>query len=359
MIIVVEEDNVLRLLDVLFEPELPRERFAALADYFAHDGVDLDSWRNSVRRRVPGLFPSTLRFVSEQHGLRTSLSNAEAVVVEGLEVGEAELGRAESLRVVCKFGTVTDNINVPACERRGVQVQSVRRRTNIAVAEHSMALMLALVKKIAMLNGQVTAERINAAGRSYRPYDTRHVGNNNYTREGGLRNLAGLTLGILGMGEIGREVALRARSFGMSVIYHQRRRLSPADESGHDASYCALPELFSGADIVTLHLPLDQKTRGLIGRELLGRMKSGSLLINTSRAQILDRQALIDTLRTGGLAGVALDVQYEEPVRSDDLLLRLANVVLTPHVAGGARTNLTQDVEEIVLKIQDGIRQRQ
>ena len=101
------------------------------------------------------------------HGLRTSLSNAEAVVVEGLEVGEAELGRAESLRVVCKFGTVTDNINVPACERRGVQVQSVR--TNIAVAEHSMALMLALVKKIAMLNGQVTAERINAAGRSYRP----------------------------------------------------------------------------------------------------------------------------------------------------------------------------------------------
>ena len=83
-------------------------------------------------------------------------------------------------------------------------------------------------------------------------------------------------------------------------------------------------------------------------------MKSGSLLINTSRAQILDRQALIDTLRTGGLAGAALDVQYEEPVRSDDLLLRLANVVLTPHVAGGARTNLTQDVEEIVLKIQDG-----
>jgi phosphoglycerate dehydrogenase-like enzyme len=355
MIIVVEDNNVLRLLEVLFEAQLPGERLAALDDYFAHDSVDLLLWRDSVRLRAPGLFPSTLKFVSEQHELRSSLRDADAVVVEGLEIGDVELGAAKSLKVVCKFGTVTDNINLAACEHRGVRVETVRRRTNIAVAEHSLALMLALIKKITTLNGCVTVERINAPGRSYRPYDTRHVGHNNYARQGGLRNLAGLTVGILGMGEIGREVALRARAFGLRVIYHQRRRLSPADESALAASYCALPELFSAANIVTLHLPLTRETRGLIGGELLGCMKPGSFLINTSRAQIIDRRALIDALKSGGLDGAALDVQYDEPVRSDDPLLGFENVLLTPHVAGGSRTNLTEDVEEVVLKVRDGL----
>lgn len=157
-----------------------------------------------------------------------------------------------------------------------VLFETVRRRTNIAAAEHALALMLALAKKVAWLNGCVTAERISAACRDYRPYDTRHVGTNNYAREGGLRNLAGLTLGILGMGEIGREVALRARAFGMGVIYHQRRRLA-ADEAQFAARYCALSELFSAADIVTLHLPLTRETRGLVGLELFGVHEAGKL----------------------------------------------------------------------------------
>ena len=355
MTIVVEDDNVLRLLEVIFEPVLPRERLAALDDYFAHDSVDLLRWRDSVRLRTPGLFPSTLRFVSEQHELRSTLRDADAAVVEGLEIGDVELGAAKSLRVVCKFGMITDNIDNAACERSGVRVETVRRRTNIAVAEHSLTLMLALIKKITTLNGRVTVERINAAGRSYRPYDTRHVGHNNYARQSELRNLAGLTLGIIGMGEVGREVALRARAFGLRVIYHQRRRLAPADESAFGASYGTLPELFSAANIVTLHLPLTSETRGLVNGELLGQMKPGSFLINTSRAAITDREALINTLKSGRLDGAALDVQYEEPVRSDDPLLGFENVLLTPHLAGGSRTNLTGDVEEVVLKVRDGL----
>jgi len=154
------------------------------------------------------------------------------------------------------------------------------------------------------------------------------------------------------MGEIGREVAQRARAFGAGVIYHQRHRLSPADEAQLTISYSALPELFSTADIVTLHLPLTDDTRGLIGRALLGRMKPGSFLINTSRAHIVERQALIDALQSG-LDGAAFDVQYDEPVRPDDPLLGLANVLLTPHVAGGARTNLTGDIEELVLNLHE------
>jgi len=351
MIIVVEEDNALHLLEVLFESDLPRERLTGLADYYAHDGVDLERWRDSVRMIAPSLFPSTLRFVSEQNALRSSLRDVDAVVVEKLEIGDVEIGAAASLSLVCKFGTVTDNINLAACARRSVRVETVRRRINIAVAEHTLALMLALIKKMTTLNGSVTVERIDAGGQSYRPYDTRHVGSNNYARQGGLRNLAGLTLGIIGMGEVGREVALRARAFGLRVIYHQRRRLSPADESVFGASHCALSELFSAANIVTLHLPLTRETRGLVERELLECMKPGSFLINTSRAQIVDRKALIDALRTGRLDGAGLDVQYDEPVRSDDPLLGFENVLLTPHVAGGSRTNLTKDIEEVVLKI--------
>jgi hypothetical protein len=100
MIIVVEDDNALRLLEVLFESELPRERLTALADYYAHDAVDLERWRDSVRLMVPRLFPSTLKFISEQHALRSSLSDADAVVVEKLEIGGAEIGAAKSLSVV-------------------------------------------------------------------------------------------------------------------------------------------------------------------------------------------------------------------------------------------------------------------
>lgn len=287
--------------------------------------------------------------------MHSALRDADALVVEGLEIGAREVDAARALAVVCKFGLITDNIDADACKRRGIAVRTVRRRTNVAVAEYTLALMLALARKIAALNGRVTVERISAAGEPYRAYDTRYVGTNNYAREGTACNLADATVGILGMGEVGREVARRARAFGARLIYHQRHRLSAAAETVHAVEYRSLPELFSEADFLTLHVPLSATTRGLVGEDLLSRMKSGSFLINTSRAPIVERQALLETLASGRLGGVALDVQYEEPVRADDPLLGFGNVLLTPHVAGGSRRNITGDIEEVVLAICDSL----
>lgn len=349
--IAVEEDRILRLLEVLFDPQPSPGRLAACNDYFAHDNVDLSVWRDDVRREISELFPVSLRFVEGQDEFRLALRDADAAVVESLEIRAPELDAARALAVVCKFGLITTNIDVASCEQRGITVRTVRRRTNVAVAEHTLALMLALAKKVTSLNRRVTIERIGAAGRPYRPYDKRYVGTNNYAREGAARNLADSVVGILGMGEIGREVAQRTRAFGATLIYHQRRRLPAAEEAQLAVEYRSLPGLFSEADFLTVHVPLTADTRGLVSEELLSRMRPDSFLINTSRAPIIEREALLGALNSGRLGGAAMDVQYEEPMRADDPLLACGSLVLTPHVAGGSRRNITGDIGEVVLGI--------
>lgn len=354
----VENDRVLRTLEVALEPQLAPERLAAVADYFAHDAIDVAAWREAFRCRIGGLLPVSLRFVATQDELRAALPGADAAVVEGLAIGVPELEAADVLAVVCKFGVITDHIDLAACARRGVRVRAIRRRTNAAVAEFTLASMLELCRNFRGLNGRVTVERIGAAGGPYRPYDTRYVGMNNYARAGGARNLADATVGILGMGEVGREVAGRARAFGAKVIYFQRNRLPPDLEHRLGIGYRAPRELFSQADFVTLHLPLSRQTRGLVGRELLACMRPGSFLINTAGAGIVERHALLDALGSGRLGGAALDVHYEEPMRADDALLAFPNVLLTPHVAGGSRRNIVGDIEEILLEVNDAVEHR-
>lgn len=356
--IVVEDDKVLRLMQVLLDSGAPAVRCAAYADYVAHDVADFERWRAAARSRVQGLYPAEVRMVATQEELLAALAGASALVVEGLSVGERELAAADGLALVHKFGALTDNIDLVACARRRVPVRTLRRRTNIAVAEHTLALMLALAKKLGRTNGCVTVERLRAAGYAFRKYDTRHIGANNYGRIGGLRLLSGSTLGVLGMGEVGREVAGRALAFGMKVLYHQRRRLPAGDEAALGVSYCSFADLFENSDLVSIHIPLTLDTRGLVDRATLGRMKPGAWLINTSRADIVDHAALVEALESGRLAAAGFDVQYEEPCAPDDPLLRFDNVMLTPHCAGGPRSTLLDDIEEVALGIHQTLQAR-
>lgn len=357
-VIVVEDDRLLRTLEVALDAELSPGRLAAVADYFAHDGVDIAAWRNDVRSRAAALLPVTLRFVATQEALRAALPGAHAVVVEGLAVGRAELDAADRLALVCKFGAIADNIDAVACAARRVPLRLIRRRTNLAVAEFTLACMLELCRNAGALNGRVTAARISAHGPAYRAYDKRYAGMNNYARAGGARNLADATVGILGMGEIGREVARRVRAFGANVVYAQRRRLAPAVEDVLGMDYRPLGAMFAEADIVTLHVPLSPQSRGLVDRDLLSRMKPGSFLVNTSRAPLIDRQALMEALESGRIGAAALDVHYEEPVTDADPILAFPNVLLTPHVAGGSRRNITGDLEEVIFAVGDAVERR-
>ncbi|MDB5807571.1 MAG: D-3-phosphoglycerate dehydrogenase [Betaproteobacteria bacterium] len=354
--LVVEEDRVLRLVQVMLDPSAPAERIAAFADFNSTDVPDFAAWLAQVRAGLPRLYPARVQLVGSQEELRAHLPDADIAIVESLEIGEAELAIASKLQFVQKFGTVGDNVDIAACERRSIPARTLRRRTNIAMGEHTMMLLLALAKRLPLIDGLVTSERLAAAGMPFRPYDSRHTAKANFGRIPNLRSLHGATLGLLGFGEIAREVALRARAFGMNVVYHKRQRLDKALEARFGVTYCDFDTLFTTADYLSIHIPMSERTRNLVGGEALARMKPGAYLINTARAEIVEHAALVAALASGRVGAAALDVLYQEPASEDESLLRLDNVILTPHLGGGSRRNGLEDAREMLAGMEAHLR---
>ena len=216
------------------------------------------------------------------------------------------------LKMVSVWGTGTDNIDLDAAGRRGVTVCNTPGVNAFAVAEHAIALMLATGRKI--------------------PRIDREMRGGGWPREM-LTQCLGKTLGVFGTGTIGARVITLAKALGMEVLAWSAR----GDES-HVRSLGARPaakeEILRGADFVSLHLRLTPETRGFLTRREFALMKKTAILINTGRGALADREALLDALRQGRIAAAGLDVFHEEPVKPDDPLLALPNVVLSPHNAG-------------------------
>jgi len=358
-IIVVEDDPFLRLIQVILDPATPAARVAAFSEFMAHDQPDFAGWCERLRARIGGLYPAEVRLVDDEAALLASLPGAEIVAVESLTIGAREIAAAAGrLRIVQKYGTVTSRIDSAACERAGVRVLTLRRRANIATAEHALALMLALARKLTEISGLVSAEQLRAAGYAPTRYDLAHTPNGNWARIGGLRTLFGQQLGIVGLGEVGRELALRAAPLGMRIAYTQRRRLAAHEEQRYQATYCTLDELLAHSDCVSLHLPGGDATRGIIGQRELARIKPGALLVNVSQPQLVDRAALLEALASGRLGGFGLDIFYDEPGQADDPLLGFRNVIVTPHLGGSPRFNALDDFEELLLNLAQALEQR-
>jgi len=349
MRILVESDHFLKILSVMLDPETPDEHRRAVADFFAHDLPDFLSWCETFREGIPGLYPAQVEFAADQAELEAKLPNADAVIVESFALGRDAVAKLKPLAIVQKFGAIMSNIDVAACEERRISLFNLPRQGNIAVAEQAFALTIALARSIGRYNGIVTAEALQAKGHTVRPYDRRYTGGSNYARIPGLRTLAGSTLGIVGLGEIGREVAKRASAFGMSLVYHQRNRLPPMEELSLGARYLPLEELMANSDTIVVQLPLNDSTRHLIGRKELRALKPGAMLVNTARADLLDRDALVEALDSGRLAGLGMDVGYSEPWAPDDPLLKFkdGNVILMPHTAVGNRKVGLDDLTEM------------
>jgi phosphoglycerate dehydrogenase-like enzyme len=232
--------------------------------------------------------------------------------VDGLVLGlqpltRAHLDAAPDLRYVLRIGTGTDNIDVAAATERGVVVESLPGLNAPAVAEYAFALLLA------------AAKRITEADRSLRAGEwTRFYG----------RHLGGRTLGLVGFGEIARAMVPKARGFGMDVITHRR---SSGDTDG--VPNVSLGELLARSDFVSVHVPLTDGTRGLIGARELAMVRPGMVLVNTARGAVVDEQALYDALVDGRVGAAALDVfSVEPPGRLP--LFDLPNVVVSPHNGG-------------------------
>lgn len=349
----VERDHFLRIIAVLLDPRAPDEHRQAVADFVAHDIPDFEERCEQFRREIPGLFPARIHFAGDSAELKRLLPDADVVVVESLPLPAEAVAALKPTAIVQKFGAITSDIDVDACRRRRIPVLNLPRKVNCAVAEHAFALMIALAREIPRYNRMVTAEQWRKRDHALRPYDQRYTGASNFARVPGLHSLLGARLGIIGMGEVGREIARRAAPFGMSICYYQRTRLNAADELTLGARYAELLPLMGESDYIIVQLPLNESTRGIIGRKELESIKPGAMLIDVARAALIDREALLWAMESGRLGGLAMDVGYEEPWHADDPLLRLQdrNVIFMPHTAIAHREIGLSDLEQLCRKL--------
>ena len=233
-------------------------------------------------------------------------------------VGPAELDALPEIAVVSNYGVGVDHIDVNAASERGVPVGNTPGVVDGATADMTLALLLAVARNVVSGDAFARGPRFTAHDPGWM------LG----------RDVFGTVLGIVGLGRIGREVALRARGFGMKILYHQRHRNADA-EAELDAAYVDLPGLLSGSDFVTVHVPLTAQTRGLIGEPELRAMKPTAFFVNTARGGVVDHEALQRALSQGWISGAAIDVTDPEPLPRQHPLLALPNLVVTPHLGTG------------------------
>ena len=224
---------------------------------------------------------------------------------------------APHLRLVQLLSAGYDSVDLEAARRAKVPVSNNGGANAIAVAEHALLLMLAVSRKVIWQHGSVSAGRWRGNGPVPRMYELYHK-----------------TLGIVGLGTIGKKVARLARAFGMRVAYYDIARLSEDAEDALGVRFHLLRELLRASDVVSLHVPLNSSTRHMIGQGELALMKPSAILINTCRGPVIDEAALHRTLNAGKLFGAGLDVFDREPPPADNPLFKLDNVVLTAHFAG-------------------------
>ena len=350
-VIAVQDDKILRFLEVILDPSVAPARIEAFRDYLSFDVADVDGWFDEQRRVAAAIHPSSVRMVPDAEALRAVLPEADAVVTESLAFGAAELAIAKKLKFVQKFGIDARNVDLAACADAGVEVRTLRRRVNGTVAEHAILLMLAVGRKLVETDGALDFASLQALGYKPKKFHPDHVAGANWARVHGLVALQDATLGALGLGEVGREVASRARAMGMRILYHQRTRLPEEIERRYDAAYVSYETLLENSDFISVHLPLTDATRGMVDAAAFARMKPGAIIANISRAHIIDREALIGALDSGRLGGAGLDVHYEEPGAPDEPLKNYRNVVLSPHIAVAARSHNMADTAELVANL--------
>ncbi len=353
--IVIEDDVFTRVLDVVLNPECTQERKLAFADFFAHDMPDFLQWAQTQKNQTKHLKDCTVKFVHSQEELLSELPRAHAAIVESLHLGAKDLAQAPHLKAVQKYGFLTKNIDTPTCLAKGIQILRVRRRANIACAEQAMMMILALAKRLSEVNKLTSTQRLIQGGFHPKPFDRKHTPSSNWARIPNIQTLYGKNIGIIGMGEIGQEIAKRALSFEMNVLYTQRSQLAPEVEEALSAKYLGLNELLAQSDWVIAQLPATPETNHLLNAQNLKHLKRGAGIINVSRAQCMERQAILDLLESGQLGGFALDTLWQEPGEDDDDLLSYPNVILTPHLAGSPRANGIADFEEMIRDLDDSL----
>ena len=266
---------------------------------------------NTTKERILANFPCTwnVRIVLPDE-VEKELADADVLIPEHIMIGDEILQKAPQLKLI-QTGAGYDNVDIYACTKHGVQVCNAAGVNSNAVAEHVMALILCWYKNIVTLD-KVLKTNSDESELNY------------YGAE-----LSEKTIGIVGFGHVGKTVAEYCNAFHMKVLVNSHNPIEiPSVEQR------SLDSLYHDSDIISLHVPLNESTRHMINSDVFARMKSDSLLINTSRGGVIDEPQLLQALETGMIGGACLDVFEEEPLRHDHPFRYLENVILTPHTAG-------------------------
>ena len=327
-----DRDHVLDLaMHVLRGPSEESRR--ALSAFFRPESVD-------VAALLSGPPLDEVQLVAappEYGGVATPPSDTSVLVVRRTAVTAEMMAALPRLRHVQKLGERSDLIDLAWAMTHDVSVELVPRPSLESTADHAVMLMLALLRSV--LDGDRRARRPRTPDADDEP-----TVSYNWTGMRDVRTLHGSTVGLIGLGEVGTRVARRVRAFGADVVYTSRTRL-PADlEEALGVRWLTRSELSSCSDIVSLHVPGTRANRGLVDEQFLRGMKAGSFLVNVARGSLVDEKALVAALRQGRLSGAGLDVHTYEPRRAGDPLIDRDDVIFTPHVAGGLRSDAVPEI---------------
>ncbi len=285
--------------------------------------VILDQIGDRTFARMTALLPPGFTLAratdrSEDH-LRAIIAEADYAISGQIAVPGSLLQAARKLKLLHKWGVGTDNLDVAAAAALGIPVARTTGSNSVPVAEFTIGLTLATLRHLAWAHAELAQGRWRGG-----------------QLPGDSFLLSGKTVGVVGFGAIGRAVARLMRGFGCPVLYAAPRRLGAAEEAELGVAHASVPDLLAGSDVVCLHCPLNDATRGLIDAAALARMKRTAVLINVARGGVVVEADLEAALRAGTILGAATDVFEVEPAPSDHPLLHLPNCVVTPHIAAAS-----------------------
>jgi D-3-phosphoglycerate dehydrogenase len=255
------------------------------------------------------------------------LTDADIIILRSFKAPKEIIANNKHLKMIMRWGTGFDSVDIKAAGIQGVLVTNTPGANSNAVSELAILLMLAVGRKLLCHIDSLREGK----------WSKNIFLDNSFC----MRNKI---VGIIGAGNIGRKVATKAQAFGASTLYYDPFRLSFEKEKEYGLKFMELPELIATSDIITLHIPLTNDNKHMIGEPEIANMKQGAILINTSRGGLVDDKALLNAVENGKLAGAGLDVVENEPLLESDPLIKNSNIIVTPHIGGG-----TADIADAII----------
>src|SRR5690554_1778450 len=302
-----------------------------LTNYYSQELLSI------VKQTVPEGFDIISLDEATQQNVISKIHNAEYLLVGGrIKIDEKVLSAATKLKMIQRTGVGLDSLDFDAVKIKNIPVYVNPGINARSVAEHSIMLLLSVLRNI------TNVDSIIKSG-TWKKHEL------------GIQNneLFGKTVGLIGLGNIGVHVAQMLKPFGVKIIYTKRTQLQEQVESDLGITYSSFDDLLKQSDIISLHCPLNNETERLIDWEQFSLMKNGVVIINTSRGKLINEEALIENLKSQKLKGAGLDVYEHEPLSSESELLKLSNVILTPHISGITKESFESMMNEAFANIRE------